>query len=127
MICEEKTKLLIKFMSMHESDRKQINNLMERLDRFMESQFSSPDYKTLFEDAQKQIAELLKRISSLEELLKVKNTHILVLKAKKEKQRRMMTRTTIRRIKTTSTVLPNLSIIAHYRKVVTAGLRKNRK
>src|SRR5574344_649409 len=88
MTSEEKSKLLIEFMSMHESDRKQINNMMERLDKFMESQASSPDYKSLFEVSQKQNAELLKRISSLEELLKVKNTHIFGSKSQKGKAKK---------------------------------------
>lgn len=95
MTSEEKSKLLIEFKSMHESDRKvhesdrkQINNLMERLDKLIECQTSSPDYKALFEAAQKQIAELLKRISSLEELLKVKNTHIFGSKSQKGKTKK---------------------------------------
>src|SRR5574344_362808 len=95
MTSDEKSKLLIEFKSMHESDRKvhesdrkQINNLMERLDKLIECQTSSPDYKALFEDAQKQIAELLKRISSLEELLKVKNTHIFGSKSQKGKAKK---------------------------------------
>ena len=99
MTSKEKSKLLIEFKSMHEaamakqkaaeaeheSDRKMIESLLERLDKLVQNQASSADFKTLFESEQKRNAELLKRIDSLEALLKVRNANIFGSKSQKSK------------------------------------------
>ena len=84
MTSEEKSKQLIDFKSLHEAamaeheaNRKIIKSLSEKIDKLVASQASNLDYKTLYEASQKQKAELLKRLSSLEEQLRLSNEDIL--------------------------------------------------
>lgn len=84
MTSEEKSNQLIDFKSLHEAamaeheaNRKIIKSLSEKINKLAASQASAPDYKTLYEASQKQIAELLKRLSSLEEQLRLSNEDIL--------------------------------------------------
>lgn len=82
MSSDEKSKLLCELMAIHLRDEKRNEELMAKIDELFERQRQMSDFKSMFEESEKQtkskdilIENLLKKITALEESIRLNNKH----------------------------------------------------
>lgn len=94
MSSDEKSKLLRELMSIHLRDEKRMEELLSKIDELLECQRQMSGFKALFEEAKKQnvakdalIENLLKKVTSLEESVRLNNKHTYGSKSQKRKSK----------------------------------------
>lgn len=92
MSSDEKSKLLCELMAIHLRDEKRNEALLAKIDELLDGQRQMSDFKAMFEELEKQtqakdalIENLLKKITSLEESVRLNNKHTYGSKSQKRK------------------------------------------
>ena len=94
MSSDEKSKLLCELMSIHLRDEKRMEELLSKIDELLECQRQMSGFKALFGEAKNQnvakdalIENLLKKVTSLEESVRLNDKHTYGSKSQKRKSK----------------------------------------